>query len=330
MEPQEGTVAEVAEVVQPTFVDPVAAELAAVRAEIAVEEGKPTDEAKPTEPVAAPAVTAPAIVQAEPKPEGHNKEASLTAALIAERRKRQTAEAQVLIKEGQVQAMQSMMQPTREQPAEPEVVVTPLQEVRNEMIALAEKFDQGEISAKDMEAQRQALADREWEIRSTSLQQTQAAPATDLHLETATAQLEKDYPVLNILTVADLEPLKDLAYRNAEREGKPIARGTAMGTLDLQTRIAKLAHQLYGGNTTPSTASTPQPALSEEAQARERKMAFAAGMPPDVTKMGSPASDTLTNESDALARMEGMTEEQQWALLKTLPVSARTTLGLRR
>ena len=327
MEPQEGTVAEfapVAEVVQPTFVDPVAAELAAVRAEIAVEEGKPTGEAKPTEQVAAPAVTAPATVQAEPKPEDHKGNA--TAAIIAERRKRQAAEAQALILQGQVQAMTAMMQPTREQPAEPEVVVTPLQEVRNEMIALAEKFDQGEISAKDMEAQRQALADREWEIRSTSLQQTQAAPATDLHLETATAQLEKDYPVLNILTAEDLAPLATLAKRQAEISGKPIQPG-AMGTLELRTRIAQLATQMYGG---PSTASTPQPALSEEAQARERKMAFAAGMPPDVTKMGSPASDTLTNESDALARMEGMTEEQQWALLKTLPVSARTTLGLRR
>ena len=324
MEPQEGTVAEVAEAVQPTFVDPVAAELAAVRAEIAVEEGTPTDEAKPTEQVAAPAVTAPATAQAEPKPEDHKGNA--TAAIIAERRKRQAAEAQALILQGQVQAMTAMMQPTREQPAEPEVVVTPLQEVRNEMIALAEKFDQGEISAKDMEAQRQALADREWEIRSTSLQQTQAAPATDLHLETATAQLEKDYPVLNILTAEDLAPLATLAKRQAEISGKPIQPG-AMGTLELRTRIAQLATQMYGG---PSTASTPQPALSEEAQARERKMAFAAGMPPDVTKMGSPASDTLTNESDALARMEGMTEEQQWALLKTLPVSARTTLGLRR
>ncbi len=323
MEPQEGTVAEVAEVVQPTFVDPVAAELAAVRAEIAVEEGTPTGEAKPTEPVAAPAVTAPATVQAEPKPEDHKGNA--TAAIIAERRKRQAAEAQALILQGQVQAMTAMMQPTREQ-AEPEVVVTPLQSVRSEMIALAEKFDQGEISAKDMEAQRQALADREWEIRSTSLQQTQAAPATDLHLETATAQLEKDYPVLNILTAEDLAPLATLAKRQAEISGKPIQPG-AMGTLELRTRIAQLATQMYGG---PSTASTPQPALSEDAQARERKMAFAAGMPPDVTKMGSPASDTLTNESDALARMEGMTEEQQWALLKTLPVSARTTLGLRR
>ena len=323
MEPQEGTVAEVAEVVQPTFVDPVAAELAAVRAEIAVEEGTPTGEAKPTEPVAAPAVTAPATVQAEPKPEDHKGNA--TAAIIAERRKRQAAEAQALILQGQVQAMTAMMQPAREQ-AEPEVVVTPLQEVRSEMIALAEKFDQGEISAKDMEAQRQALADREWEIRSTSLQQTQAAPATDLHLETATAQLEKDYPVLNILTAEDLAPLATLAKRQAEISGKPIQPG-AMGTLELRTRIAQLATQMYGG---PSTASTPQPALSEEAQARERKMAFAAGMPPDVTKMGSPASDPLTNESDALARMEGMTEEQQWALLKTLPVSARTTLGLRR
>ena len=323
METQEGTVAEVAEVVQPTFVDPIAAELAAVRAEIAVEEGAPTEEAKPTEPVAAPAVTAPATVQAEPKPEDHKGNA--TAAIIAERRKRQAAEAQALILQGQVQAMTAMMQPTREQ-AEPEVVVTPLQEVRSEMIALAEKFDQGEISAKDMEAQRQALADREWEIRSTSLQQTQAAPATDLHLETATAQLEKDYPVLNILTAEDLAPLATLAKRQAEISGKPIQPG-AMGTLELRTRIAQLATQMYGG---PSTASTPQPALSEDAQARERKMAFAAGMPPDVTKMGSPASDTLTNESDALARMEGMTEEQQWALLKTLPVSARTTLGLRR
>ena len=326
MEPQEGTVAEVAEVAEvapQTFVDPLAAELAEVRAALATEEGNPTGEARPTEQVAAPAVTAPATVQAEPKPEDHKGNA--TAAIIAERRKRQAAEAQALILQGQVQAMTAMMQPAREQ-AEPEVVVTPLQEVRSEMIALAEKFDQGEISAKDMEAQRQALADREWEIRSTSLQQTQAAPATDLHLETATAQLEKDYPVLNILTAEDLAPLATLAKRQAEISGKPIQPG-AMGTLELRTRIAQLATQMYGG---PSTASTPQPALSEDAQARERKMAFAAGMPPDVTKMGSPASDTLTNESDALARMEGMTEEQQWALLKTLPVSARTTLGLRR
>ncbi len=309
----------------PAFVDPLAAELAEVQAQIKAEEGQGTQN-QPGTP--APAVAEP--LRLEPKPQADN---ATTAALISMRKALAQKNAENLLLTGQVQALaaiaQGQQQPAGEagQQRVVEQPLDPLQDVRAQKIALAERFDAGDISAKAMEAERQALDDREWDIRRAAFQPVQQQPQSDLQLEQQTATLETRFPVLSILTAEDLAPLAVIAKRNAERNGTPFAPN-AMGTLQLRTKIAEMAQSMYGGGTSQATPQA-QP-LSLEAQQRADKLAFAAGMPPDVTKMGSAAVDTLSSADDVLSRMEGMTEEQQWAVLKTLPPSARATLGMRR
>lgn len=317
--------------VQAPPVDAVAAELAEVNAAIAAEEAAAAGQTPA--PVEKPADSAQAAPAAEPaRTADEHAKGNPTAAIIALRRANQELQARLLLSQGQNQALMAVAtgkagevdpdQPAK--PAEPET--DSIEKVRAERLAIAEKFDAGEISAKDMEAERQRLEDREWQIRQQTFAPAPVVQATDLQLESATAQLEKDYPVLAALTVEHLEPLAALAKMQAAQEGKPIQPG-AMGTLDLRTRIAKLANQHFGGGQ-PSTPSGSQPAaLSADAQARADKLDLQQRMPPDVTNMGSPASDAAMSESEILARMEGMTEAEQWALLKTLPGSVKTALG---
>ena len=313
---------------EPAFVDPMAAELAEVQAAIKAEENSQASAEAQAQPVTtASAVATP--LKLEPKPAGD----ATTAALISMRKSLKEAQTHNLLLTGQVQALAAIAQGQHQPAGESGQVearaepIDPLQDVRAQKIALAEKFDAGDISAKVMESERQRLDDREWEIRRASFQPAPVQPQSDLQLEQQTASLETKFPVLSILTVEDLAPLATIARRNAERNGMPFAPN-AMGTLQLRTRVAEMAQSMYGGGTSQATPQA-QP-LSPEAQARADKLAFAANLPPDVTKMGSAASDTLTSESEVLSRMEGMSEEQQWALLKTLPVSARQTLGMRR
>lgn len=314
------------------ILDPVARELAEVNAALAAEEsaaagkgeGGNQDDQQAQQPAATPAAPAkPADAKGDP-----------TAAIIALRRANQELHQKLMLATGQNQALMAVAtakggepvaepQPGSEQPAaEPDTI----DKVRAERMALAEQFDAGEISAKDMEAQRQKLDDREWGIRQAML-----APApvqqSDLHLEQATAKLETDYPVLKILSAQDLAPLAALARIQAAREGTPIQPG-AVGTLDLRTRIAKLAHQHFGGGAAAATTTPTKPAgLSEDALARAAKLELASRMPPDATNLGSAASDVAMSESEILSRMEGMSEEEQWALMKTLPGSVKTALG---
>lgn len=304
--------------------DPVARELAEVTAAIAAEEAaaaKPVGEQQQDvqQPAAQPAAAA----------EHADAKGNPTAAIIALRRANQELQQKLMLATGQNQALMAVAvskggelpaEIQTEAPAEPDTI----EKVRAERMALAEKFDAGEISAKDMEAQRQALEDREWEIRQATFAPAQVQQG-DLQLEAATAQLEKDYPVLKILSAQDLEPLAALARIQAAREGTPIQSG-AMGTLDLRTRIAKLANQHFGGGAAPTTTQQPA-ALSDEAKARAAKLDLASRMPPDASNLGSAASDVAMSETEVLSRMEGMTEEEQWALMKTLPGSVKTALG---
>jgi hypothetical protein len=298
----------------------------------AEEQGTTVTETTQVATATAPAAATPPATTTAPaadtqKPEEHK--GNPTAAIIALRKRLQDETTQRLILQGQVQAFSSMAQQTAK-PAE-EVIeeVDPLFEVRSHKQALAEKFDAGEISARDWESQRQSLEDQEWEIRAAKMQPVTAPaqPATDLQLETATVALETQYPVLSILTVEDLQPLEALARRQAAREGKPIQSG-ALGTLDLRTRIARLAQQEYGGGDVQSPpVSTTTTALSPEAQAREKKLALSQSMPADVTTMGSAASAASPSESELVARMQGMTEDEELSLLNSMPGLRLKILG---
>jgi hypothetical protein len=181
------------------------------------------------------------------------------------------------------------------------------------------------MTAKEWEQKRQLLDAQEWELRASSLRAA-PAPVADLQLEQATVQLEADYPVLRVLSEAQLEPLATIARQQAEAQGTPIQAG-ALGTLEWRTRIAKLANQMYGTPAPVATTQSTNPSLSPEAQARADKLALAATMPPNVSTMGSVASAAPLSEADLSARMVGMTEDEQLALLQTMPGLRSRVLG---
>jgi hypothetical protein len=206
----------------------------------------------------------------------------------------------------------------------PEKTAETLQSVRELKLALAEQFDQGDISAKEMEAKRQELDDKEWQIRETARQPV-VTPQADLQLEQATAKLEADYPILAILSADDMAPLAEIAIRQAEREGK--AFQGAVGTLELRTRIAKLAQQMYGGEATNQTESkTPAP-LSPAAKAREAKLDLASRMPPNVANMGSAATSGTMTDVEVEARLNSMSESEALKFLDSMPGLAKRIMG---
>ncbi|MBK8768472.1 MAG: hypothetical protein IPM01_29530 [Burkholderiaceae bacterium] len=281
--------------------------------------------AKPAETPAAPAVTEPATTQPAEPAEAHK--GNPTAALIAQRKKIQELATQNLLLTGQIQALTTVVRP----PAQAEVATEEappadtIQTIRQAQVALAEQFDAGEISAKDMELRRQELADKEWELRAASIQPVHQAPATDLYLEQETAKIEAENKFLSIVPVDEMDGYALLARRQLEREGVQIVGAT--GTLAWRQRIVELAKRDFGGPATP-TVPTTTTALSPEAQAREAKLKLASTMPMDVTKLGSSASSGAMSEAEVLARMDGMNEAEQIALLESMPgLSARIMGG---
>ena len=281
--------------------------------------------AKPAETPAAPAVTEPATTQPAEPAEAHK--GNPTAALIAQRKKIQELATQNLLLQGQVQALTTVVQaPAQaEQVTEEAPAAATIQTIRQEQVALAEQFDAGEISAKDMELKRQELADKEWELRAASIQPIQQAPATDLYLEQETARIEAENKFLTIVPKEDMDDYARQARRQLEREGVQVVGAT--GTLAWRQRIVELAKRDFGGPATP-TVPTTTTALSPEAQAREAKLKLASTMPMDVTKLGSSASSGAMSEAEVLARMDGMNEAEQIALLESMPgLSARIMGG---
>lgn len=269
-----------------------------------------------------PEVEAPVVEQA--KNVAHEK-GDPTAAIIALRRKNQEMAHRNAVLEGQVQAYASMAKaPEQAVQFEPEPVVS-IDSLRAEKLSLAEQFDAGDISAREMEARRQALDDQEWQLRQESMQPI-AQPQNDLYLDQATAALEQQYPVLSILTADDLSPLADLARRSFARQG--IELSGSQGTLMLRTEIAKLATQHFGGGLSQQSTEVVKPTqpLSPAAQARESKMAMAAAMPPDVSRMGS-AGSTGISESELMSQLSGKSEDEQMTLLKSMPGLAKKLLG---
>ena len=131
------------------------------------------EEAKQAEPeIQAQAAQPGKEVQSEYKKPEHDKDP--TAAIISLRKKLQETATQNLLLQGQVQALSSLHrgQTEGEQPEQVEVApgktAETLQSVRELKLALAEQFDQGDISAREMEQRRQELDDKEWQIREAA------------------------------------------------------------------------------------------------------------------------------------------------------------------
>lgn len=218
------------------------------------------------------------------------------------------------------------------QPAAESTPQDRLTAIKAEKSGLSEKFDTGEITAKQWETERQKLEEQEWDIRESMRTPAQQAPAKDLGLEEHAVSLEKQYPILLDLSEAQLEPLKVIAYAQAERDGKPIQVGP-LGTKDLRERMAKLAQANYGtGTPAPATTSrTTEPAtpagLSNTGKARAAKTELAENLPPDAGRLGSAAPAGGVSEADLEAQLDGATEEEQIALLERHPGLVRKVMG---
>lgn len=253
------------------------------------------------------------------------------AAIVAFRKQNQILLAEKLRLEGMVEALKAV-QPAA--PAAKAVEVDPLDTIAAKRVALAEQADTGDITLAEMRRQDMAL---EREARAIELQQflatqTQAAPRNepDLYLEQATMKLTEDYPILNELTVAALAPFKDLAYAQAEREGTPIQPG-ALGTLDLRTRMAKLATKMFGEAAPAATAAGSAPASGDtKAAALAAKIEMQNGMPPDATKIGNANTETSMTEAELTRRLTdpNLTYEESAKIMATVSPAIRAKLGI--
>lgn len=260
-----------------------------------------------------------------------------TAAIVALRKRSQALMADKLRLEGMVQALQNIAPKpeTKAAPAQP--AADPRTHLRDQRLALAAQADSGEITLVEMRQKDMELEDRIKEIEYQQLiagMQQRQAPAheTDLSLEQATAKLAADYPVLETLSVADLAPFKDLAYAQAAREGNPIQPG-ALGTLELRTRMAKLATKMYGAEPAPAAQTQPKvegTAVNHKADALAAKVEMQAGMPPNVAALGKANTEQGMSEAELTARLTdpNLTYEDSAKLLKTVSPALRQKLGI--
>jgi hypothetical protein len=253
------------------------------------------------------------------------------AAIVAFRKQNQSLLAENLKLAGMVEALKSVQQPAA--PAAKAVEVDPLDAIAAKRVALAEQADTGDITLAEMRRQDMVLEReaRDIELKQFLATQTQAAPRNepDLSLEQATKKLAEDYPILNELSVAALSPFKDLAYAQAEREGTPIQPG-ALGTLDLRTRMAKLATKMFGAPAPAAPAAVATPAADDKAAALAAKIELQNGMPPDAHKLGNANTETGMTEAELTRRLTdpNLTYEESAKIMATVSPALRAKLGI--
>lgn len=234
---------------------------------------------------------------------------------------------------GQVQGMQAQGRPGDSQVIDPTPKPKPFDEqlgdLDTSLLAIAQKVDDGEISNEDAEKQRIEVRKQEREILAEMNRPQKPAtaavePMQDLGLEEHMSELVKAHPVLTELNQAQMEPLRTLAYEQAERDGNPIIPG-ALGTKNLRERMAKFATQLYGtqdpapsGDEAPAAKTNIGLSAAEIAK-RDKKLELAQTHPTDTSQLGSASDAQMVSDEEALARMENMNAEEQIAYLDKNP-----------
>jgi len=295
---------------------------AAEEAAKAKPEGEPTIEAKPPEGAKPPAGDKPKEgVKPTVKmvPEG---------ALIATNKELRATTRRAAELEGENRVLRSLAKvPEGEAPKGDKPEDTPAAEERITAIQkqreeLADRFDKGDLTMRQLREQDAALEDEQWKIRKEEIEAAIPQPqALDpqqvvqaVTAEQQAAELETKYPQLADLTEEDTAPFTKLVQAQADIEGKPIK-----GIVDLRARVVEAIAKQKGWSPVGSANSQPGPQapqpLSPQAQARESKLNLAAGMPPDVSKMGAPASGVERSEAEHMAAIQGMTEDQKIAYL---------------
>lgn len=295
--------------------DPDAAALAAIKAEAA----DPSKTAPPAPDTPAPAAAATPAAPAPAAPPSARMVPA--AALLAERRRAQESERQAAELSGQVAVLQRLV-PAAAEPAAPtgEPADAPIDRVAQidaEIIAIAEKFDRGDITmVEQKKAELALMRERDQLIEQRS---QQAAVRSDTTLAEHSRQLMEKYPAAATLTEAQIAALTDMAHAEAVLEGKPIGVGVE-ATKDLRTRIAVLAQAKFGQPVpTGAPASPATPTLSRNAQANARAIDNAAAAPPDVSRIGTATTAVMPSDDEVMSKLEHMSDDEANAYLNSMP-----------
>lgn len=295
--------------------DPDAAALAAIKAEAA----DPSKTAPPAPDTPAPAAAATPAAPAPAAPPSARMVPA--AALLAERRRAQEAERQAAELSGQVAVLQRLV-PAAAEPAAPtaEPADAPIDRVAQidaEIIAIAEKFDRGDITmVEQKKAELALMRERDQLIEQRS---QQVAVRSDTTLAEHSRQLMERYPAAATLTEAQIAALTDMAHAEAVLEGKPIGVGVE-ATKDLRTRIAVLAQAKFGQPVpTGAPASPATPTLSRNAQANARAIDNAAAAPPDVSRIGTATTAVMPSDDEVMSKLEHMSDDEANAYLNSMP-----------
>lgn len=221
----------------------------------------------------------------------------------------------------------------------PDVAQARLDRIDAEKLALAEKFDAGEIGMKEFKTAEVALdqeARQHQQRINLSLIPQPTAPdvSNDLVLDTETAKLETAHPYVNAIPAEDTaawQLIEDRAHQSLKAQGVtlPTTKAgdyTPRGLLLLRTEMAKQT-DIHGpsltgktrdqltGKTAPAPVAVP-PAPTAAQAATRAALARAAAHPIDLGTIGHAAGPTLApTEAD----INAMTQEQ----IEALPAAQR-------
>lgn len=269
-----------------------------------------------------------------------------------ERQGRQNAERERDYLAGKVEALESIAKgtapattpaaPTAAAPTPADPVQAEIDAKQAEIFAAAERFDTGEITMaefKRTEAAAQARVNELQARRVIAASMPQQGPSlADTAIITAhLTTLSQDFPHSQLLTPEQAQWLAGRELDKARAFGRPYGSGPE-ADFKLQAAVAAQAEEFFreAGIAVPPEvtaaaaaakqrrsggAQQPKPgqtALSPDAQARARKMEFAAGLPPDTAQMGAgSASHDLSD-----AAIVAMDEEA----IAAMPAAARARI----
>lgn len=226
------------------------------------------------------------------------------------------------------------------QPA-PKTADEQLRDIKAERLAVAAKFDNGEINAGQWAEALEALSDREFAIREERMaarhQQVPQAPvvADDMRLDEKTMELADQHPYVDLLTDDQVRHLHGIAVLELRMEGRTLPDNVILPPAErfaLRERIAELSDR-YGQQMTgktleqlkgkPAQPTAPaKPALSPIALSRQQKLEQARDAPPNLNSIsGTPSSTEPTedqiaamNEEDIIARIPKAARDRMMGL----------------
>lgn len=275
------------------------AELAEIEAALkAAETGKPAEVAKPAaevatpeaQPVAEGAKPAEAVPADAGKPngEGERQDGKKGPPMVPHWRVRELVEQAALKARAETleEALHARPGATRAAPDQPtaqEQIAT----LDREIDQAATAFDEGKISLAQFKQVERANDRKIAELSRPA--QTAAEPTAreDLYLAQQTDKLAEEFPVLNSLTAADVEPLVPLAYREAARQGVKITPDS-LGDYNIRRFVGVVASRMYG-EARPAPATSQQQQQPPAGQQGAEKIERLAKLPPDLNQLSAGA-----------------------------------------